>query len=170
MIQCETFIFNPSNNGIVNFAYKMNLDEELMKQSAKDVAKDCSKGAPNEPGVEEFEEEEEYYFDDTISDEDFEAKLHAYYASKSVKSDLSKSVTWAPQLATVLDNHVGVGVSVPGVNNVSLPSASPAYPASSLSSSASKHPLVPEIKSFTMEEMTKRGYKKIVHPMAALTM
>lgn len=35
MIRCKTFVFKPSNNGIVNFSYKSMLDEEIVKEAER---------------------------------------------------------------------------------------------------------------------------------------
>lgn len=35
MIRCKTFLFKPSGNGIVNFAYKLVLDDEMVREAEK---------------------------------------------------------------------------------------------------------------------------------------
>ena len=158
MIQCETFIFKPSNNGIVNFSYKMNIDEEMLKQAGRNVSKSENMDK-NKESEEEVNGDEGYYFDDAISDEDFEAKLQAYYAGdkKAIKEAIESAhpvkKEQERERRAFYDDFCG-GVPLPGEDNVLLKA-----PGGKVRS----HPLVPEIKSFNLEEMMKRGYKKVVH-------
>lgn len=47
MIKCKTFVFKPSGNGIVNFAYNLLLDEELVKE-AEEAFKEGTRTDGNE--------------------------------------------------------------------------------------------------------------------------
>ena len=40
MIRCKTFVFKPSGNGVINFAYKLMFDEEIVREAGEAFAKD----------------------------------------------------------------------------------------------------------------------------------
>ena len=182
------------NNGVVNFTYKMNIPADAMNASNDvNTAEDVKIDERIEEEEYYFNDDDE---DDKDSVEDgfaarFEAKMQEYYgvngkhikqikqfnkqtdlkpaiksSDHSPSSQSSKSVTWAPKIATVVDaervekeREFYGGVPPPPEDEDLLnspPSASKNMPIQ-----ANAPPL--EFSAATKEEMTKRGYKKIQH-------